>query len=295
MKILIVGQGYIGSYLTEKLAAEGHDLPVCSTSFGLPDTDGFVRLKKRYQDLQSEVLASFDRILWFAGHSSVGQSVRDPSGAVRNNCFDLLEFARRRPSHVPLIYASTASLYSVSHDSHSNVAPKPASEGEALISSFNAYDSSKAAFDALVGPLAENTCGLRLGTVCGFSPMLRPELVFNAMNLSALRDGKVKVANAGVWRSLLFLEDLHGVIATLIRSGEVPARFMNVASVETQIGTLAEEIAGFHHAKVEVLPDSPTYSFRMSTDLMEQSYGRLPEKTMEQRCREFSLAFQHNK
>lgn len=289
MKILLVGQGYIGSCLTEHLTDRGHEVTVCSVTFGLPPMANVRHVEGRYQDLQSDFLASFDRILWFAGHASVGEAVRDVSGAIRNNCFDLLEFARRKPDHVPLIYASTASLYSVSHNSHEKAAPEPRREAEALISSLNAYDSSKAAFDALVGPLAQNTCGLRLGTVCGFSPRLRPDLVFNSMNLSAMKTGKVWVSNRGAWRSLLFLEDLCHVIDVLLAAETAP-RFLNLASFDTQIGTLADEIAAFHGVDVELLPDTPTYSFRMATDLMSGIAGPLMGRTIAERCEDFRRA-----
>ena len=72
----------------------------------------------------------------------------------------IAEVTDPKPEWKVLDYASTASLYSVSHEKGSNEGPAPLNETEARISSLNAYDSSKAAFDALVGPLAENTCGL---------------------------------------------------------------------------------------------------------------------------------------
>lgn len=287
VKILVIGQGYIGSYLTLFLRGAGHEVTVCSTSFGLPDARTVRYVARRYQDLDADFLASFDRILWFAGHSSVGKAIADPAGAIRNNCFDLIELARRKPGCVPMIYASTASLYSVSHDAKANEAPTPRGEDEALISSLNAYDSSKAAFDALVGPLAQNTCGLRLGTLCGHSPNLRGELVFNSMNLSAMNSRKVKVANRSVWRSLLFLEDLSQALVALLQYNELPHRFINLASLDIQIGDLADQIAAFHKVKIEVLPDTSTYSFRMDTDLMGQVAGPLPHRTIADRCDDF--------
>ncbi|SFT17105.1 Nucleoside-diphosphate-sugar epimerase [Sulfitobacter marinus] len=288
MNILIVGQGYIGSYLTLSLFNRGHSLTVCSVSFGLRQSPEISQIEGRYQDLPADVLASFDVILWLAGHSSVGQAIADPSGAVRNNCFDLLEFAQRKPGHVRLIYASTASLYSVSHNNDFNQGPDPLKESEARITSLNAYDSSKAAFDALVGPLAENTCGLRLGTVCGYSPKLREELVFNSMNIGAISNRQVRVANPNAWRSLLFLEDLSFVLDALIYSDTPLPRFINVASLDTQIGSLAHEIAAWYGAEIVNLPDTATYSFRMSTDLMTGIVGSLPIKKLSERCGDFA-------
>ena len=295
MKTLLIGQGYVGSYLTEQLRGFGHNISVCSTTFGVSKAIEDKWREERYQNLRPDYLASFDCILWFAGHSSVGKAIRDPSGAIQNNCFDLLDLARQKPSHIPMVYASTASLYSVNHDASSKIIPPPSREPDALISSLNAYDSSKAAFDALVGPLAQNTCGLRLGTVCGFSPKLRRELVFNSMNLSAKNEGVVRVSNRHAWRSILFLDDLSRVVDGLLNATAALPRFINVASVDIQIGNLAEQVAKSYDVNIELLPDSATYSFRMTTDLMSQTIGALPRRSIEERCDDFRTAMKESK
>ncbi len=290
MRLLLIGQGYVGAYLTKHLTEAGHSLTVASTSFADVMVDGETRHKLRYQDVYTDLLGDSDAILWFAGHSSVGKSIEDPSGAVRNNCFDLLELARRKPGHVPLIYASTASLYSVEHRPEDNAGPQPLTEPDARISSLNAYDSSKAAFDALIVPLANNTTGLRLGTVCGYSPRMREELVFNSMNLAALRNGVVNVANRKAWRSLLFLDDLAATIDALLGMTDPAPRFLNLASIDTQIGTLADDIAAYHGAVVREHPNTSTYSFRMDTTLMHSIVGPRPTPTITERCAAFKTA-----
>ena len=290
MRILLIGHGYVGSYLADRFAVSDVDLTICSRSAdGAGPAAHVERIVGPYQELSAERLASFDRILWFAGHSSVKAAVEDPEGAILNNCFDLLELARRKPPDTPLIYASTASLYSEARPGE-GIVPEARAETQALISSLNAYDSSKAAFDSLVGPLAERTCGLRLGTVCGGSRNLRPELVFNSMNLSAIDQGTVRVANQDAWRSLLFLDDLFQVVDRLIRSDVAAPRFMNVSSVDVQLGDLAKQIADFHGADIDVLPDSATYSFRMATDLMAEVAGPFEAVAIGEHCARFTDA-----
>ena len=141
-------------------------------------------------------------VLWFGGHSSVTQSIQDPNGAVTNNCLNLFSFAKKLHPDTKFIYASTASLYSVTGKK-----VEPSSEAiEANIPSQNPYDMSKFAFDFLAKNFIENFYALRMGTLAGYSPNLRQELVFNAMNLSAVRKGEVRLKNS---------ESASGLIPTL--------------------------------------------------------------------------------
>ena len=291
MRILIIGFGYIGSYLSEHLSNAGHELTICSRSFSEYPKQKSNWTECAYQDLENELIDSHDAILWFAGHSSVSEAIDDPEGAVDNNCFGLLKLARAKSDSIPLIYASTASLYSVSHDPDLQTNPPVLAENEAIIASLNPYDSSKAAFDALSGTLCSNTLGLRLGTLCGNSPNLRKELIFNAMNISAIENGVVNVANGSAWRSILFLEDLAAVIDQLLHEGTPLSGFMNLASFDIQISVLAETIAKWHNVPVVVGPHSRTYSFRMDVTRMQTIYQTPKHMTLEKRCEEFHKEF----
>jgi len=128
MKILLVGHGYVGSYLLPVLARAGLDVSVCDQNVdrlrGVPNA-----MRCRYQELTITDLADFSVILWFAGHSSVPMSLGDPDGALANNCLDLLHFSRRKQLDARLIYASTASVYSVMM-SENGLAPPSLDESE---------------------------------------------------------------------------------------------------------------------------------------------------------------------
>ncbi|HEY8128699.1 MAG TPA: hypothetical protein VIF39_08325 [Hyphomicrobium sp.] len=78
MKILLVGHGYVGAYLRPVLTQTGLDVSVCDQNVerlaGVPNA-----MRCRYQELTISDLADFSAILWFAGHSSVPMSLRDPT------------------------------------------------------------------------------------------------------------------------------------------------------------------------------------------------------------------------
>ena len=75
MRILLIGHGYVGSYLRPCLEEAGCRVIVCEQAVDrLAGVAGAVHC--RYQDLTIGDLASFDTILWFAGHSSVPMALK---------------------------------------------------------------------------------------------------------------------------------------------------------------------------------------------------------------------------
>jgi nucleoside-diphosphate-sugar epimerase len=254
--LLIGGCGYVGSYLFQRLLAHGYGVSVCDKlARGNPLALPIKALD--YNDLTPEVLAHFDTVLWFAGHSSVGQSILDPQGAIANNCLNLFSLAKKLPITTRLIYASTASLYPLDDDG------TPITEASLIrIPAQSAYDISKFAFDYLAEHFLERFHGIRMGTVSGYSPNLRPELIFNAMNLSAVKTGKVRVKNANAYRTILFLSDLWSLVEHLI-SHEAPSGFYNAGSITASIGEFGQQIANAWTAAVIDEGESPTYSFKL--------------------------------
>ncbi len=290
MRLLLIGHGYVGSYLRLKLLQAGHEVDVCDENpvaiDGVPNA-----LCRRYQWLSAKQIRTYDSILWFAGHSSVPKSLTDPDGAVANNCLDLLTFARSRPSEVRLIYASTASVYSLPQRSSLDLVPPELNENMTLLNPLNAYDCSKISFDALARCFAENLVGLRLGTVCGMAPNLRPELIFNAMNLSAIEQGFVRVSNPHAMRSVLFLDDLARYVCCLLSVHAPLPPILNVGSMNVSIGQMAEEVAQFHGVPVVRGADTPTYSFRMDCARLRSIAFEPRAASLSERCAEFSAEY----
>jgi SAM-dependent methyltransferase len=126
-----------------------------------------------------------------------------------------------------------------------------------------------------------------MGTVSGFSPNLRPELVFNSMNLRAVRDGRLTLRNRDSNRTLVFLDDLWALVQRLVFS-EQTSGIYNVGSLSFKMSELAEGIASAWNAEIVDEGNSPTYSFLLDTTKMNAVCGDLlGTMTLEQRCRRF--------
>ncbi len=282
-KILLIGGcGYIGSFLHPRLERAGFDVTVCD-QLKRGNPLGLTVLQCDYAELKADFLKDFDAVLWFGGHSSVGESMKDPDGAVANNCLNLFGFAKSLAPHTKLIYASSGSLYSTK----AQITAGSSESSLASIPSQNAYDISKFAFDYLAKSFLTNFYALRMGTLSGYSPNLRPELVFNAMNLAAVNTGRVHLKNSDSHRTILFLSDLWALVHKLLVTEQKPGVY-NAGSLSFTMGELAHSVASTWNAQVIYEGDSDTYSFMLDTTRMKAICGSdLPATDVQQRCREF--------
>jgi nucleoside-diphosphate-sugar epimerase len=256
MKILIIGAaGYIGNYLTQALTSI-YQLDACD--YLDVELESCRHYKMDYRNLSAKDINQYSWVLWFAGHSSVPKSLNDPIGALYNNNIGLIEFFQKTlPKKTKIIYASTGSLYS-----KSDPILKSSTEIDQVYPSANAYDISKFAFDYLAPNYFDNFYGLRMGTLSGFSKKLRPELIFNKMNIDAMKNGVINISNPKNSRSLLFLSDLLEIIKLIIKKNPEPG-FYNAGSASDSIENFAIEIANYYKATLNYLPDSPSYSFAL--------------------------------
>jgi hypothetical protein len=111
-----------------------------------------------------------------------------------------------------------------------------------------------------------------MGTLAGYSPNLRQELVFNAMNLSAVRKGEVRLKNSESARTLLYLCDLWCLIEKLLTTKQHYGIF-NVGSVSFTMSELAHEVANTWGAQVLYEGTSESYSFLLDTSKMKAICG----------------------
>ena len=253
--LLIGANGYIGSRVAHEFRAEGWSVVGCDHGVGAATS---CDLPIPYAEIPDDVIAGADVVLWFAGHSSVAMSQASPWDSFENNVFALARlFQRLGAAGKPVVYASSASVLSSTEDHYSLVANEV---------STNAYDAGKLAFDILTPHLGANALGLRMATVSGWSPQMRWDLVFNAMNRTAAQQGIVRVQNSSSFRSLLFLDDLcaylrHAVLARIAGGAPGAAGQVVLGSWSGTIGQLGAEIAAFWRVPIEFGPNAGTYSF----------------------------------
>jgi nucleoside-diphosphate-sugar epimerase len=119
---------------------------------------------------------------------------------------------------------------------------------------------------------------LRKGTVSGFSPRMRLDLIVNTMFKTALKDGVITVNNPSIWRPILSVNDAANAY---VRAVEAPAQVsgvFNVASGNYTVGeigdlvkqTISEELGVNVHLNIKHIEDYRNYkvSFEKAANVL---------------------------
>jgi nucleoside-diphosphate-sugar epimerase len=90
---------------------------------------------------------------------------------------------------------------------------------------------------------------LRKGTISGFSPRMRFDLIVNTMFMSAMTERKIVVNNASIWRPILDLRDATSAYLRAIQADYSISGVYNIASDNYTVGQVGDMVKN----KVETL------------------------------------------
>lgn len=265
MNILIIGhKGYIGSRLYEFLQQY--------TDFNITgcDLDDIID-KQHYANLTLEYLSTFNCIILLAANSSV-RSCKNNFDSLNNNVTFVIELVKKLNSTQKFIYMSSSSVYGTCHD-------KPVDENEPLTPPHNEYDFSKRIIDEYMLKTDLQYYGLRLGTVNGWSPNIRNELVINAMFNSAKTTNQISVYNPETYRAILSINDLCRAIYAIVTTEGDKRGIYNVSSFNENMENMGKGISYILNSSYTIHETenaskfATTYSFSMSTKKFEQTFN----------------------
>jgi nucleoside-diphosphate-sugar epimerase len=80
----------------------------------------------------------------------------------------------------------------------------------------------------------------RQGTVSGYSPRMRLDLIVNAMFKTAMQKGEIVVNNPSIWRPILAMEDAVSAYIRAIESSREIGGIFNIASGNYTVGETAD-------------------------------------------------------
>lgn len=264
MKILLIGgNGYIGSRLYNHLNVKNYNITNVDTCwYGKLFTDTNII---NYDNLSVSYLNQFTHIILLAGFSSVGMC-KNLHDTVTNNVTYFNNLVNKLSDKQVLIYASSCSVYGNGE--------KILTETDDLSPPLNNYDFSKQMIDYINKLSLNKKCiGLRFGTVNGYSPNLRTDLVINAMTLSSLEQKKIFVSNGNIKRSLLGINDLCNAIEKIIVTDHIKSNIYNLVSFSNTILDLAKEIQSLNQCEVVVNENlSTSYSFTVTNNKFESDF-----------------------
>jgi len=264
--LIIGGCGYIGSRLFNFLKQKDYDV----TSFDLElfGNPNIPNTKANYDVLTKEDIARFDNVILLAGHSSVKMCESNMIGCFRNNVQYFVQLLSKISKNQKFIYASSSSVYG---NVNRNIVTEECQEYVA--GSF--YDLSKAEIDYYAKLFDEvNYYGLRFGTVNGFSPNTRNDVMINAMVSSAIVNKEIKVFNPIIRRPILYINDLCRAVETIILEGNYSNRGLyNLASFNSTVDIIGRKTSEvFNDVKLSVIDREPTPEENINKKLNSKVY-----------------------
>lgn len=239
MKILIAGgAGYIGSALIPRLQERGYNIDVIDLLwFGNHLPSDVKVLQKDIFDLHEGELKEYDQVIFLAGLSNDPMAEFSPA---KNFVFNAssptyLAYIAKRAGVKKFIYASSCSVYGYTlNELYDETAP--------AVSNYP-YGISKLQGEEGVLKMADNNFSVicfRKGTVSGYSPRMRLDLIVNTMFKTAVQDGLITVNNPSIWRPILSIEDaISGYIRAIESANEISGVF-NLSSGNYTVGEVAD-------------------------------------------------------
>ncbi len=250
MKLLVTGgAGYIGCVLVPRLLERGYKVRILDRLYWGDEPlaafrDRVELVTADVREMPATALDGVDGVIHLAGLSNDPTAEYDPEANWQMNAVATEAMGRACLRHgiERLVFASSCSLYDGlplgMHDETADIKP------------YGAYATSKRYGEEKLLELVDDglvpVC-LRNGTVYGWSPRMRFDLVVNTFVKDALLKGRLSLHGGGwMWRPLVDVRDVSDamIFALEAPADKVRGEIFNVLHSNYQIRELAMLVAG---------------------------------------------------
>ena len=243
------GAGYVGCQLVPLLLDAGYRVRVFDIMFygdsGLDKVRNLIEvIEGDIRLVQPDLLDGVSAIINLAGLSTEPAAEYRPEANHEINFKAAVELARlaKRKKVGRFVQASSGSIYDVGaghpekdimHTEDSPVEP------------FRVYSISKREAEKEILAMADDSFTpvvIRKGSIYGYSPRMRFDLVVNAFVLNALQLGRLELHNGGeMWRPLLSIQDAAAAYRLMLEASadEIRGEIFNVTNGNFRISELA--------------------------------------------------------
>lgn len=274
--LLVGGAGYIGTRLSNYLSEKNYDITVVDNFwFGDFISDKVNKIKKNLWDLTSNDLKGFDAVLFLAGLSNDPMAMFRPDlNFIENSSAPVyLAFIAKQAGVKRFIGASSCSVYGYTKNKTLNE--------NSVVKPTYAYGISKLQFEQGLMTLEDENFRpilFRKGTVGGWSPKMRYDLVVNTMFKSALTTGKITVNNSKLWRPLIDIRDVIQGYEKAIEADLDITGVYNLSGVNLTIGDLGkllhQRLTHYgYDIKLDILNNPDVRNYKVSTSKIEDELG----------------------
>ncbi len=241
MKILIGGgAGYMGSRLIPELIALGHEIDVVDLLwFGNHLPKNVKVIKKDLFDISSKDMAGYDQFIFLAGLSNDPMAEYDPAkNFIYNGALpSYLAYEAKKSGIKRFIYASSCSVYGYTKGKLFNEKSPAICEYPYGISKLQGERGVMQMHDENFSVIV-----LRKGTVSGWSPRMRFDLLVNTMFKAIMADGKITINNPKIWRPVLDIRDAVSAYIKAVQADYSTSGIFNITSGNYTVGQVADII-----------------------------------------------------
>lgn len=275
--ILIVGgAGYIGTRLSNHLFDLGYKIHVIDNFwFGDKLNPSISKEKKSLWDIKSAELTSYDAVMFLAGLSNDPMAMFRPDlNFIENSSAPMyLAFIAKEAGVKRFVCASSCSVYGFTKN-------KTLNEGS-LVKPAYAYGISKLQCERGLETLEDDNFKpivFRKGTVGGWSPKMRYDLVVNTMLKSAFTTQKIVVNNPKIWRPLIDIRDVIQGYQKALEADLNVSGVYNLSGGNLTIGQLGEAIHGELRKRGYVVDlvineNNDVRNYKVTTEKIEDELG----------------------
>ncbi|MCR4411792.1 MAG: SDR family oxidoreductase [Thermoguttaceae bacterium] len=241
MRILVAGgAGYVGSVLVPVLLDHGYQVDVIDLLwFGnrLPPEVRVVR--QNLFDCEVDDFRGYDQVVFLAGLSNDPMAEFSPSMNFIHNAAlpSYLAYTAKKAGVRRFIYASSCSVYGYTvNELYDEDSP---------VTCGYPYGISKLQGERGVMQLGDDrfsTIALRQGTVCGYSPRMRFDLIVNTMFKSAMTEGTITINNPSIWRPIIDVRDTSRAFLRAVQADQSIRGVFNVACGNFTVGQIGDMV-----------------------------------------------------
>ncbi len=239
MKILVAGgAGYIGSVLVPKLIERGYEVDVLDLLWfdnHLPKEANVIQ--KDIFSLDQGELEGYEQVIFLAGLSNDPMAEYSPKDNFIQNAAApaYLGYLAKQAGARRYIYAGSCSVYGYTvnelYDENSPAESDYPYGISKLQGEYSAMQMQDEDFSVIC---------FRQGTVSGYSPRMRLDLVVNTMFKAALENKTIKVNNPSIWRPVLSIQDAANAYIRAIEASNEVSGIFNIASGNYTVGEIAD-------------------------------------------------------
>jgi nucleoside-diphosphate-sugar epimerase len=287
MKILLAGgAGFIGSLLVPELLEHGYDVEVIDLLwFGNNLPSDVKVIKKDLFDCHEDDFKEYEQIIFLAGLSNDPMAEYNPSlNFISNGALpSYLAYIAKRAGVRRLIYASSCSIYGYAVN-------KLYSENDPVTCDYP-YGISKLQGERGVMQLQDDNfsvISLRQGTVCGFSPRMRFDLIVNTMFKTAMTEQRIIINNPSIWRPIFDIRDTVMAYIRAVQADYSLSGVFNVTSENATVGQVGdvvknelERLTG-KKVRMEIKNIQDFRNYKVSIEKARTELGFSPQSTIKE-------------